>query len=91
MNPRTDRSGYPLDPKWNELELELEDLAAMFRGTAKESDVQAHIIKRYHAIIAELFALGWDLRLPPTSELPTEFMPDEYNRRYPPIDLFSRK
>ena len=76
-----------------ELEVEIDDLAAMFRGAivTGKPEAQAMVVKRYHEVMSELFSLGWDLRLDPMSELPKDYMPEEYLRRHPPYNPFSCK
>ena len=59
-----------------ELEIQLEDAAALWRGTYSEDAVL-----EYHEIMKQLYAMGWDQRLAPQSLLPSKLMPTEYIRR----------
>ncbi len=73
---QVDKFGFPIDPELNRLESYLGELAARWRGTWDQE-----IVKEYHAILAQLYALGWDGRLDIESELLDRLMPEEYLQR----------
>jgi hypothetical protein len=78
-----DSIGYPLDPQLRELQGDLGNLAADLRNVSRGIDGQESIVKDYHAIMNQLYALGWDDLLDYEAELPDHLMPPEYLIRHP--------
>jgi hypothetical protein len=78
-----DQLGYPVDPSLRQLEFELCDIAAQFRGWADDSNKRQEIIEEYHSVVAKLYTLGWDAILDMECELPEDVMPLEYKHRHP--------
>lgn len=76
MGHEIDQFGRPIDPIIRQLEDQLDDLAAAWRGTHLEE-----VVREYGDIIDQLYQLGWDGSLHPQSELPSNLMPKEYLRR----------
>lgn len=82
MSHKKDSIGFPLDPQLRRLEFRLGNLAAEWRQF-ESPERQHEIVQEYHAVMEQLYQLGWDAILDTTSELPDEFMPEEYCKRYP--------
>lgn len=73
------KSGFPLDPKINSLELKLATLAYQWRGCNRRNQGGCDgYVREYLATMEELKSLGWLDRLGADSELPDELMPDWY-------------
>lgn len=66
----------------NRLYHELLDLAMRWRGANVQNNIEERerLMKTYHAVIHELFALDWDGNLDVDGELPDKFLPVEYFR-----------
>jgi hypothetical protein len=63
-------AGFPTDPKIDELERKLSELAYEWRRTKKSK-----LVRQYHKTYRELQGLGWNERLDFDSRLPDELMP----------------
>ncbi len=83
MPHEIDSIGYPIDPLLKKLEFSLGHIAAKWRTAPPNSPERERIRDEYHNVIKELYALGWDAEVDVESELPKEYMPDEYKRRRP--------
>ena len=81
-------SGYPLDPELDRLQSRLGELAGMWRSANRrdEKESKEEIVQEYHAIMAQLYQLGWEDELDYDAILPYELMPEEYRREYLPWD-----
>ena len=77
MPHQVDECGYPLDPELRRLEFYIGDLAAKWRGCAT-LECRDRIFREYHMTMKKLYDLGWDSSLDIESELPNEFLPEEY-------------
>lgn len=77
MTHKTDDIGLPIDPELRRLELVLGYLAAKWRTTWDIS-----VVQEYQQVFKQLYELGWDGVLDLQSELPDEFMPEEYLGRF---------
>lgn len=62
------------------LEDRLSELAFEWRSTQvrKEEERVGHTVRAYHAIVEQLWLLGWDANLDASDELPEELMPQSY-------------
>jgi len=67
------------DPRIQDLQLQLCDLACVFSSSSNPEKV----IKEYGAVVMELYSLGWDGLISLDCVLPSEYMPEEYRRRNP--------
>jgi len=85
MPHEVDASGYPTDPHLRALQAKLGDLAAEWREVYRGVEGQRDIVSDYHAVMAELYALGWDDMLDIDAELPEVLMPAEYVKRHPRV------
>ena len=83
-----DDLGYPVDPIMRNLQRQLSYLAGELRGMARGDldEAQWEIVREYHAVMKQLYEMGWDAILDMEAELPEHLMPEEYLRRHPLLD-----
>lgn len=83
MAHQVTRSGFLVDPEHLYLEDQLGAPAAQRRGTHSQQDRQAAIVRSYHATLAHLSRLGWQLdvaNLEYEETLPDALLPETYHR-----------
>jgi hypothetical protein len=67
------------------LEISLGHLAAEWRGSFNDPEIQDSIVRQYHVAVQRLYELGWNEIIDIESELPEELMPREYLDLNPPF------
>jgi hypothetical protein len=65
--------GYSEDDEMSDLEDQLGELAAKWRGNQLEE-----YVTEYHRVLHELLSVGWTNYLDADARLPTRLMPKEY-------------
>ena len=84
----SDILGYPTDPEMIRLLDEIYAICGRWDKAHSEGNykLRDELTAEYHTALKKLISLGWDDRLDCDTELPDQFMPEEYleylNKKY---------